>query len=58
MTPDEISAWKAERAKRPLAQRLADVPGHQVEANLSLPEPTQVGAEIGYAAAKDLLAKR
>jgi hypothetical protein len=32
MTPDEIAKWKAERAKRPLAERLADVAGHRVEA--------------------------
>jgi hypothetical protein len=31
VTPDEIKRWKAERAKRPLAERLADVAGHRVE---------------------------
>lgn len=59
MTPDEISAWKAEQTKRPLAERLADVAGHRIETpqvESSSPELTQ--AEVGYAAAKDLLAKK
>jgi hypothetical protein len=47
MTPDEISAWKAEQAKKPLSERLATIPGHQVET------PAQVGttptqAEVGW----------
>jgi hypothetical protein len=48
MTPAEIAQWKAEQQKKPLVERLATIPGHQVEperADLSQLEPR---AEAGY----------
>jgi hypothetical protein len=47
MTPDEIKNWKAEQAKRPLAERLSEIPGHHTEA-----KPTQ--AEVSYEDSKKL----
>jgi hypothetical protein len=32
VTPNEISAWKAEQQKKPLAERLATIPGYRAEA--------------------------
>jgi hypothetical protein len=56
MTPSEIAQWKAEQQKRPLAERLSEIPGHQAEA-----KPTQVAssqpvakAEASYEDAKQL----
>lgn len=45
MTKDEIRNWKAEQAKRPLAERLSEIPGHQPEVTSSQPEAK---AEVGY----------
>lgn len=44
MTPDEIKNWKAEQAKRPLAERLAEIPGYQTESS----KPEQAQAEVGF----------
>jgi hypothetical protein len=56
VTPDEIKNWKAEQAKRRLAVRLSEIPGHHAEA-----KPTQVAssqpvakAEASYEDAKQL----
>jgi hypothetical protein len=56
MTPAEIAQWKSEQAKKPLAEKLATIPGHQSEA-----KPTQVAssqpsakAEASYEDAKKL----
>jgi|HubBroStandDraft_5_1064220.scaffolds.fasta_scaffold976146_2 hypothetical protein len=49
MTPDEIALWKAERAKRPLAERLADVAGHRIEPTQAESGEREPSAEVGFA---------
>ena len=51
MTPAEIAQWKAQQSKRPLADRLAEIPGHEVEVASSQPEDK---AEASYEEAKKL----
>jgi hypothetical protein len=51
MTRDEIAVWKAEQRKRPLAERLSEIPGHQPEVTSSQPEAK---AEASYDEAKKL----
>ncbi len=56
MTPAEIAQWKAEQKKKPLAQRLAEIPGHRPEAapaqiRTSPPGPS---ATVGFEDAKQL----
>jgi hypothetical protein len=59
MTRDEIAAWKAQQSKRPLAERLSEIPGYaevasrQPKAKAEAPQ-----AQAGYDEAKKLQQQR
>jgi hypothetical protein len=56
MTPEEVLAWKAEQQKRPLAERLSEIPGYHAETKPERADSIQLepSASISFDDAKKL----